>query len=126
MAVKKEDVIAYLEKANKRGSKIKYIFETHLHADFISGHITLAKKTGADIVGLITNEKTTGDMVASEVLDMDCSTIHFFIRPYKFCKVNEYIKVEEIKEEKPVKVYKFKSAKEVQKYQLSKHKWEYK
>ena len=83
-------------------------------------------KTGADIVGLITNEKTTGDMVASEVLDMDCSTIHFFIRPYKFCKVNEYIKVEEIKEEKPVKVYKFKSAKEVQKYQLSKHKWEYK
>ena len=38
------------EKANKTGRKIKYIFETHLHADFISGHITLAKKTGADIV----------------------------------------------------------------------------
>ena len=44
------EIDSYLEKANKRGSKIKYIFETHLHADFISGHITLAKKTGADIV----------------------------------------------------------------------------
>ena len=44
------EIDSYLERANKRGSKIKYIFETHLHADFISGHITLAKKTGADIV----------------------------------------------------------------------------
>ena len=71
---------------------------------------------------LVINKKTTGDMVVSEVLDMDCSTIHFFIKPYRFCKLNEYIKVEEIKEEKPAKVYKFKSAKEVQRYQLSKHK----
>ena len=44
------EIDSYLEKANKRGSKIKYIFETHLHADFVSGHITLAKITGADIV----------------------------------------------------------------------------
>ena len=44
------EIDSYIEKANKSGSKIKYIFETHLHADFISGHITLAKKTGADIV----------------------------------------------------------------------------
>ena len=40
----------YIERASKTNSKIKYIFETHLHADFISGHITLAKRTGADIV----------------------------------------------------------------------------
>ena len=79
-------------------------------------------KTGADVVGLVTNKKTTGDMVVSEVLDMDCSTIYFFTKPYRFCKLKEYTEVEEIKEEKPVKVYKFKSAKEVQKYQLSKHK----
>ena len=39
-----------MERASKTNSKIKYIFETHLHADFISGHITLAKRTGADIV----------------------------------------------------------------------------
>ena len=41
---------AYIDKANKNNSKIKYIFETHFHADFVSGHIDLAKKTGATIV----------------------------------------------------------------------------
>src|SRR5258706_11842208 len=40
----------YLELAAERGSKIKYIFETHFHADFVSGHIDLAKKTGARII----------------------------------------------------------------------------
>lgn len=40
----------YIEKAEKRNSKIKYIFETHFHADFVSGHVDLANKTGAQIV----------------------------------------------------------------------------
>lgn len=40
----------YVRKAEKAGAKIKYIFETHFHADFVSGHIDLAKKTGATIV----------------------------------------------------------------------------
>ena len=40
----------YLEKLEKEGTKLKYIFETHFHADFVSGHIDLAKKTGATIV----------------------------------------------------------------------------
>jgi glyoxylase-like metal-dependent hydrolase (beta-lactamase superfamily II)/rhodanese-related sulfurtransferase len=40
----------YLELAQKRGTKIKYVFETHFHADFISGHIDLAKQTGARII----------------------------------------------------------------------------
>ena len=40
----------YVDKANHEGAKIKYIFETHFHADFVSGHIDLAKKTGATIV----------------------------------------------------------------------------
>ena len=40
----------YVEKANKEGAKIKYIFETHFHADFVSGHVDLANKTGAQIV----------------------------------------------------------------------------
>ena len=44
------EIDSYIKRAEKTGSKIKYIFETHLHADFISGHVTLAKKTGADIV----------------------------------------------------------------------------
>jgi glyoxylase-like metal-dependent hydrolase (beta-lactamase superfamily II)/rhodanese-related sulfurtransferase len=40
----------YLELEKKHGSKIKYIFETHFHADFVSGHLDLSKKTGAPIV----------------------------------------------------------------------------
>jgi len=40
----------YIELANKRNAKIKYVFETHFHADFVSGHIDLARKTGSEIV----------------------------------------------------------------------------
>lgn len=40
----------YIEKAKARGAKIKYVFLTHFHADFVSGHVDLAKKTGATIV----------------------------------------------------------------------------
>ena len=41
---------SYIDKATKNNAKIKYIFETHFHADFVSGHLDLAKKTGATIV----------------------------------------------------------------------------
>lgn len=44
------EVKPYLEKAKKNNATIKYIFETHFHADFVSGHVTLAKETGASIV----------------------------------------------------------------------------
>ncbi len=44
------EVEPYIEKANESGAKIKYVLETHFHADFVSGHIDLAKKTGATIV----------------------------------------------------------------------------
>ncbi|WP_330444436.1 MBL fold metallo-hydrolase [Flavobacterium sp. C4GT6] len=44
------EVQPYIEKAAKDNAKIKYIFETHFHADFVSGHLDLAKKTGAEIV----------------------------------------------------------------------------
>lgn len=40
----------YLQKAEKDNVKIKYVFETHFHADFVSGHLELAHKTGATIV----------------------------------------------------------------------------
>lgn len=40
----------YIDRAKERGVKIKYILETHFHADFVSGHIDLAKETGATIV----------------------------------------------------------------------------
>jgi glyoxylase-like metal-dependent hydrolase (beta-lactamase superfamily II)/rhodanese-related sulfurtransferase len=44
------EVEAYIQKANADNAKIKYIFETHFHADFVSGHVTLSEKTGAEIV----------------------------------------------------------------------------
>ena len=44
------EVQEYIDKAEKSNSNIKYIFETHFHADFVSGHVTLAEKTGAKIV----------------------------------------------------------------------------
>ncbi|HSK45554.1 MAG TPA: rhodanese-like domain-containing protein [Candidatus Binatia bacterium] len=43
------DVEIYLKAADQQGLKIRHIFETHLHADFVSGHLELAKRTGAKI-----------------------------------------------------------------------------
>lgn len=44
------EVQPYLERAKQDGATIKYVLETHFHADFVSGHLDLAKKTGAKIV----------------------------------------------------------------------------
>lgn len=44
------EVKPYLDKATRNGAKIKYIFETHFHADFVSGHLDLARRTDAKIV----------------------------------------------------------------------------
>ena len=44
------EVQPYIDLANEKKATIKYVFETHFHADFVSGHITLAAKTGAQII----------------------------------------------------------------------------
>jgi len=44
------DIEEYINLSKKRNAVIKYIFETHFHADFVSGHIDLSKATGAPIV----------------------------------------------------------------------------
>lgn len=44
------EVEPYIERAKQDNAKIKYVFETHFHADFVSGHLDLKKKTGAEIV----------------------------------------------------------------------------
>lgn len=44
------EIKPYLEKVKRNNATIKYIFETHFHADFVSGHLDLAKETGAPIV----------------------------------------------------------------------------
>lgn len=44
------ETMPYIEKARKNGATIKYVFETHFHADFVSGHLDIAKSTGATVV----------------------------------------------------------------------------
>lgn len=44
------EVHSYIEKTNRNKAQIKYIFETHFHADFVSGHVALSQKTGAPII----------------------------------------------------------------------------
>jgi hydroxyacylglutathione hydrolase len=44
------EVAPYIQRAQKDGARIKYVLETHFHADFVSGHLDLAKETGATIV----------------------------------------------------------------------------
>jgi len=56
----------YLEKAKARGARIKYVFETHFHADFVSGHVDLAKKTGAKIVYGPTAETGFNALIAKD------------------------------------------------------------
>ena len=56
----------YISKAKTSNSKIKYIFETHIHADFISGHLNLAKKSGAEIVYGPKTETSFENIVAKD------------------------------------------------------------
>lgn len=44
------EVEPYIQKAERNNAKIKYVFETHFHADFVSGHLDLSKQTGAPII----------------------------------------------------------------------------
>jgi hydroxyacylglutathione hydrolase len=44
------EVQQYIDKATQQNAKIKYVFETHFHADFVSGHVTLSELTGAPII----------------------------------------------------------------------------
>ena len=44
------EIDSYIERAAKRKAKIKYVFETHFHADFVSGHLSLSRKTNAPII----------------------------------------------------------------------------
>jgi glyoxylase-like metal-dependent hydrolase (beta-lactamase superfamily II)/rhodanese-related sulfurtransferase len=60
------EVEPYIKKAEENGAKIKYIFETHFHADFVSGHISLAEKTGADIIYGPTAETSFDAIIAED------------------------------------------------------------
>jgi hydroxyacylglutathione hydrolase len=60
------EVDAYLKKAENHHATIKYIFETHFHADFVSGHIDLARKSGAKIVYGPTADTSFESVIAAD------------------------------------------------------------
>jgi len=60
------EVQPYIDMANERGAKIKYIFETHFHADFVSGHVDLSQKTDAPIVFGPTEMETGYDVLVGK------------------------------------------------------------
>lgn len=60
------EIQPYIDMAKKRGASIKYIFETHFHADFVSGHKDLSEKTGAPIVYGPTIMKTGFDITVGK------------------------------------------------------------
>ena len=60
------EVQQYIDLAETRGAKIKFIFETHFHADFVSGHVDLSKKTGAPIIYGPTTMKTGFGCIIAE------------------------------------------------------------
>jgi len=60
------EVQPYIKKAKDAGATIKYIFETHFHADFVSGHIDLAKQSGATIIYGPTAKTTFDSHIATD------------------------------------------------------------
>ena len=77
------EVGPYMDRAEKDGVKIKYILETHFHADFVSGHLDLAAKTGATIVyGPTANTKFDCHVATDgEVLKVGDAEIHVLHTP---------------------------------------------
>ena len=65
----------YISKAKASNSKIKYIFETHIHADFISGHLNLAKKSGAEIVYGPNTETNFENIIAKDYQEFKIGNI---------------------------------------------------
>jgi len=71
------EVSPYIKKAEAANATIKYIFETHFHADFVSGHVTLSEKTNAPIIYGPTANPTFKAYIAtdSEVFQLGKLTI---------------------------------------------------
>lgn len=94
----------YIRKAEKAGAKIKYVFETHFHADFVSGHLDLAKKTGATIV-YGPNAKTNYDAyhaVDGEIFALGNVTIKVLHTPGHTLESTTYLLLDEAGNEKAI------------------------
>lgn len=88
----------YLERLKADGAKLKYVLETHFHADFVSGHLDLAKKTGATIVYGPTAQPNFTAHVAkdNEVLKIGKVTIHVLHTPGHTMESTTYLLRDEL------------------------------
>ena len=96
------ETFPYINRAKEKNLKIKYILETHFHADFVSGHVDLAKKTGAQIV-YGPNAKTTYDIYAAkdgEVLSVGKLKIKVLHTPGHTLESSCYLLIDEKGKEK--------------------------
>ena len=75
------EIEPYLEMLEKRGARLKYVMETHFHADFVSGHLDLAKKTGAKLIFGPTAQPSYSSYIAEdgerfELGDVEIQVLH--------------------------------------------------
>jgi hydroxyacylglutathione hydrolase len=71
------DVASYMKRANADGAKIKYVLETHFHADFVSGHLDIADATGARIVYGPTAKPAFDALIAEDGQELKVGNISF-------------------------------------------------
>ncbi|HSC36893.1 MAG TPA: MBL fold metallo-hydrolase [Chitinophagaceae bacterium] len=91
------EVAPYIEKADKEKARIKYVLETHFHADFVSGHLDLARKTGASIVfGPLANPSFTAHIAKDgEELKLGGITIKVLHTPGHTMESSCYLALDE-------------------------------
>ncbi|ELR73454.1 Metallo-beta-lactamase family protein [Fulvivirga imtechensis AK7] len=98
------EVKPYIEKAEENGAKIKYVLETHFHADFVSGHIDLAKKTGGVIVYGPTAQPGYDAHIATdgEILPLGNIKIKVLHTPGHTMESSTYLLIDEEGDEKAI------------------------
>ncbi|MBK6542092.1 MAG: MBL fold metallo-hydrolase [Flavobacteriales bacterium] len=96
------EVQPYIDRATRDGAKIKYVLETHFHADFVSGHLDLAKKTGATIVYGPTAKPGFEAMVANDgqELNVGKARIRVIHTPGHTLESTTYLLIDESGKEK--------------------------
>lgn len=99
------EVQPYIDMATKNGAKIKYIFETHFHADFVSGHVDLAQKTGAKIIYGPTKMETGFEAIIAEdnqIFEIGNIKIKVLHTPGHTLESSCYLLIDESGEEKAI------------------------
>ncbi len=99
------EVQPYIDMATKNGAKIKYIFETHFHADFVSGHVDLAQKTGAKIIYGPTKMETGFEAIIAEdnqIFEIGNIKIKVLHTPGHTMESSCYLLIDEKGEEKAI------------------------